>query len=111
MPSSYTETSKECSIPSIAISSAIGPIGGFWPGRPQTAHWRDSRLICCLVDSERHLGHIVKAGDCWIAFDATHSNEDGTGLRSLGCCRDVTAAKRAVQEALKVNCGLDPTLQ
>ncbi len=59
--------------------------------------WRDSGSLCCLADDERHLGHIVKAGSYWLAFDATRSNESGTWFRFLGVCEGISAAKRVVE--------------
>jgi hypothetical protein len=58
--------------------------------------WRDSDLVCALADSDRHLGHIVMAGD-WKAYDATMPNESSTGFRFLGTFNDVAAAKRVVE--------------
>ncbi len=49
---------------------------------------------------ERHLGHIVSAGDCWLAFDTTHFNEAGTGFRLLGSWTDIALAKCAVELAI-----------
>lgn len=61
------------------------------------AVWCDSPSLCALADSERHLGYILKAGDYWLAFDATHFNEMGTDFRLLGTCRNMMSAKRAVE--------------
>jgi len=73
--------------------------------------WRDSSSVCSLADGERHLGHIVRAGNHWFGFDATHINDSGTGFRFLGCYPSITAARRAVDQVFKNNCGLVPTLQ
>src|ERR1700732_1455944 len=51
---------------------------------PATLTWRHSDHICALWDGERHVGHIVKIGGRWHAFDAMHSNDNGDGFRSLG---------------------------
>jgi len=76
------------------------------------ATWRDSGSICSLADAERHLGHIIRAGDCWLAFDATHVNDTGTGFRLLGCCANIDAAKHAVEQlVLRNHRGLISTLQ
>src|ERR1700723_1786491 len=48
-------------------------------GNPDVATltWRHSNHICALSDGERHVGHIVKIGGRWHAFDAMHSNDNG----------------------------------
>jgi hypothetical protein len=86
-------------IPSFAASLVPEPIGrsGILP--PPT-RWHDSRSICCLVDAERHLGHVVRAGKYWLSFDATHLNESGTGFCLLGSSTNITAAKCAVELAI-----------
>jgi hypothetical protein len=61
--------------------------------------WCDSSSICSLADGERHLGHIVNAGGYWVAFDATHLNEAGTGFAVLGTFPELTRAKRAVAQS------------
>lgn len=63
--------------------------------------WTDSETVCCLASGERHLGHIVKAGDCWLAFDATHLSERRAGFRLLGCCTTITLAKFAVEQVFR----------
>jgi hypothetical protein len=75
------------------------------------ATWRDSGSVCSLADSERHLGHIVRADKLWLAFDATHVNDTGTGFRLLGSCTSITAAKHAVEQVLEHNRGITATLQ
>jgi len=74
------------------------------------AIWTDSETVCCLADSERHLGHIVKAEDSWLAFDATHLSERGTGFRLLGCCTTITLAKYAVEQIFRKDCWIAPTV-
>jgi len=64
---------------------------------PAVAAWRDSIAICALADGERHLGHILKIGERWYAFDATHFNEESNGFRSLGSFASVASAKEAVE--------------
>jgi hypothetical protein len=64
------------------------------------ATWRDSSEVCALADNQRHLGHVVRAGDCWLAFDATRSNSAGTGFRLIGSWMDIAVAKRALEEVL-----------
>ncbi len=70
------------------------------PSCPQVAAWRDSDSVCALVDDGRHMGHMVKAGSCWLAYDATRTNESGTGFRLLGSWKEAAAAKFALEEAL-----------
>ena len=67
--------------------------------------WRNSNSVCALADGERHLGHILKIGGRWLAYDATHFNEESNGFRSLGTFASQSAAKEAV-----VLCGT-PALQ
>ena len=95
---------KECIIPSLAASLVFEPINRLGTVQPQTALWRDSPSICCLVDAERHLGHVVRAGNLWLAFDATHLNESRTGFRLLGSVMDVAVAKCAVELAIAGEC-------
>lgn len=65
------------------------------------ATWMDSETVCCLASGERHLGHIVKAGDNWLAYDGTHLSERGAGFRLLGCCTSIALAKYAVEQVLR----------
>jgi hypothetical protein len=71
-------------------------------GGTSTAHasWRDSPSVCALADDHRHLGHIVKAGDYWLAFDATHINGTGSGFRLIGSWTNIAIAKSAVELAI-----------
>ena len=59
--------------------------------------WIDSDSACTYSDDERLLGFIVKAASEWIAFDATHPNEDKTGMRLLSVFRSAWFAKEAVE--------------
>jgi hypothetical protein len=61
--------------------------------------WRHSEEVCGFSDDERHLGHILKTGNHWTAFDSTRSNEDGTGFCLLGSFKSASAAKKAVEQA------------
>jgi len=61
------------------------------------AEWIDSDSVCALADGERHLGHVVRVGMQWHAFDGTHSNEEGNGFRSLGSFINLKAAKAAIE--------------
>ena len=64
------------------------------------ATWRDSPSVCALADNHRHLGHIVKAGDYWLAFDATHSGGTNCGFCLLGSWTNIALAKCAVELAI-----------
>jgi hypothetical protein len=67
--------------------------------------WRNSDHICALTDGERHVGHIVKIGGRWHAFDAMHSNPKGDGFRVLGTFASANAAREAVQHAYRFTPG------
>jgi hypothetical protein len=61
--------------------------------------WRTSAHICALSDGERHLGHIVKVGARWHAYDATRSSETGDGFLCLGNFVSTESAKNAVEQS------------
>jgi hypothetical protein len=61
--------------------------------------WRNHARICLYSDSERDLGYIIREGDGWLAFDATHSTPDGSAFLPLGFFASITQAKEAVQNA------------
>ncbi len=84
-------------------SSAVARINGLEAVNPQLAKWSDSSAVCGFADAERHLGHIVKAGSYWLAYDATHLNETGTGFQLLGTSTDIDAAKRAVEQRFRID--------
>lgn len=67
--------------------------------RDRTSGWRDSFRICALSEEDRHLGHVVRIGRGWDAFDSTHLNEARDGFRHLGTFLSVLGAKRAVELA------------
>lgn len=67
------------------------------------ATWYVSSEVCALADSERHLGHAVRQGDAWLAFDAMHGNGTNTGLSCLGRFSNVIAAKRAIESSTGVS--------
>jgi len=67
--------------------------------RYQRPAWRRSGDTYGLDDGERHLGHIVKTGKHWIAFDGTRPNAATTGFRVLGTFPACAAAKEAVELA------------
>ena len=64
--------------------------------------WRHSEHVCALSDGDRHIGHIVKIGGRWHAFDAMHSNEQGNGFRSLGTYAGAGPARNAVEQCYRV---------
>ena len=70
-------------------------------GPGSVLEWRTSAHICALSDGERHVGHIVRVGGRWHAYDAMHSNETGDGFRSLGTFIAVDAAKQAVEQTYR----------
>jgi hypothetical protein len=63
------------------------------------ARWQIHETVCALSDSERHLGHILKGGSRWIAYDGTRLGESGTGFRIIGTFPDMKSAKIAVELA------------
>jgi len=64
------------------------------------AAWRDSESICALADGERHLGHTLRIGGRWHAFDATHMNVESNGFRFLGSFASVASAKKEVEQSI-----------
>lgn len=60
--------------------------------------WRESAEICALADAERHLGHAVRAGKFWIAYDGMHINSAGNGFRIIGTFVTLAAAKQAIED-------------
>jgi hypothetical protein len=61
--------------------------------------WRNSKFVCALADSERHLGHVIRM-EKWHAYDATHLNEASQGFKYLGAFDDSAAGKRAVESSV-----------
>jgi hypothetical protein len=59
--------------------------------------WRMGRGLCAFADSERHLGHILKAEWQWVAYDGTRLSEGGIGFRIIGTFPDMDSAKVAVE--------------
>src|SRR5580698_9250419 len=92
-----------------AATARAKPINPLTPANLHAATWTDSETVCCLSDGERHLGHIVKADDSWLAFDATHLSERGTGFRLLGCCITIALARYAVEEVFRKDCAIAAT--
>jgi len=70
--------------------------GGFNPG--SELEWRVTGHSCALSDGDRHVGHAVRIGGRWHAYDAMHSNETGDGFRALGTFAAADSAKRAVEQ-------------
>ena len=64
--------------------------------------WRYSPHICALSDGERHVGHIVKIGGRWHAFDAMHSNDNGDGFRTLGTYASEGPARDVVEQCYRL---------
>jgi len=65
----------------------------------QTASWRNSSTVCAYANEDRHLGHIVRIREGWMAFDATHSTAEGNAFRPLGIFRTSEHARQAVEFA------------
>ena len=61
--------------------------------------WETSSDVCALRDQERHLGHVVKTGNRWAAYDTTKLNLSCTGFLCLGTFASQAAAKNAVQRS------------
>jgi len=89
---------------------ALEQLFNFKTSQLPVAQWRDSSSICSLADADRHLGHIVKAGNHWLAFDAVHPNVDGTGFRVLGCWDSIQDAKDAVEQVFRNDLGVASTV-
>lgn len=64
--------------------------------------WRESAHICALADAERHLGHAIRAGKFWIAYDAIHPHPTSDGFRLIGTFATIAAAKDAVEESVGI---------
>lgn len=59
--------------------------------------WKNSGDVCAYADGERHLGHVVRTGAGWTAFDATHISVCKTAYRALGFFRLLDTAKEVVE--------------
>ena len=62
--------------------------------------WNIGEHTCALSDSERHLGHVFRDGEKWLAYDAVHSNTKGNDFRFLGRYNSALDARRAVEKSL-----------
>jgi len=71
------------------------------PPPPANLVWRNSDYICALSDGERHVGHIVRIGGRWHAFDAMHSNDKGDGFRPLGTFTAASPARETVEQSYR----------
>jgi hypothetical protein len=78
-------------------SAIMNEQGGYNPDAALA--WRTSSHICALSDGERHVGHVVRIGGRWHAYDAMHPNETGDGFRSLGTYVSPESAKGAVEQS------------
>jgi hypothetical protein len=64
--------------------------------------------VCALADSERHLGHAVRKGGNWLAYDAVHPNAPHDGFLYVGHFKTVIDAQRAIENSVGVRTGLKP---
>lgn len=62
--------------------------------------WSNSKFVCALADSDRHLGHVIK-DEKWHAYDATHLNEASQGFKYLGAFVAAAAGRRAVESSVE----------
>jgi hypothetical protein len=70
------------------------------PLNPAPPVWRNSKTMCALADDERHLGHAMRIGRFWHAFDATRFNDELNGFRVIGTFASIAAAQKAVEQSL-----------
>ena len=68
------------------------------------AKWYVAVEICALADSGRHLGHAVREGSEWLAYDAIHPNATNDGFLFLGSFRTDVDARLAIENSVGV-CG------
>ena len=64
-------------------------------------YWQESGTVCALTDGERHIGHALRVGGRWHAFDATRSNHDNNGFLSLGTFASIGAAQDAIEQSYR----------
>ena len=74
----------------------------FHSGPELASVWSESPDVCALSDSERHLGHAIRAGKHWVAYDAIHVNSSNEGFRVIGTFETITAAKDAIENAARL---------
>ncbi|MDP9053774.1 MAG: hypothetical protein M3N93_05655 [Acidobacteriota bacterium] len=65
--------------------------------------WHDSDTLCALTDSERHLGHAVRVGEYWVAYDATHFNPTSDGFRIIGTFPTLEEAKEGIVNSVSLS--------
>ena len=87
-----TVTSSSCAtLPSPIGSSALS-----------LPTWYLGVGVCALADSERHLGHAIREGDIWVAYDAVHPNASHNGFLALGRFQDLSEATQAIESSVGV---------
>ncbi|MDP9054794.1 MAG: hypothetical protein M3N93_10925 [Acidobacteriota bacterium] len=62
--------------------------------------WVPGCDIWCLNDAERYLGHVVRTGRKWLAYDATGTNEKGDNFRLVGEFAEMAQAREALERAI-----------
>jgi hypothetical protein len=67
--------------------------------------WYEAMGVCALADSERHLGHAVRKGRYWLAYDAVHPDASNTGFKRLGRFKNVSEARQAIESSVDVLTG------
>lgn len=68
------------------------------------ASWQDAGTVCALSTEERHLGHVMRKGRLWHAYDGTHADETSQDFRCIGVFSDLTTAKQMVELAVWRSC-------
>jgi hypothetical protein len=64
--------------------------------------WRISDRVCSRSDHERHLAHIVRLGDKWLAFDGTRSGREGNRFLFLGSFARKETAMDAAEDGARL---------
>jgi hypothetical protein len=64
------------------------------------AAWYVGDGFCALADSERHLGHAIKEGDFWTAYDAVHPDPSYNGFLALGHFKSILGAIQAIERSV-----------
>lgn len=80
--------------------SAATLLSGIDSGASDRWTWYLGSDVCALSDSERHLGHAVKEGDFWTAYDAIHPDPLRNGFLTLGRFRNIVGAIEAIQSSV-----------
>jgi hypothetical protein len=76
------------------------------PAPVARAIWFKVAGVCALADSERHLGHAVRKGGAWLAFDTVHANASHDGFLYLGRFKAGVDAQRAIESSVGITAGL-----